>query len=169
MIKNFEFYHGIVFSRLLHATKKEVSIKAYPSPDNASYVINGKVGMYIKYSTKRLSPWGFSFQKRHQDEILKMKNELGEVFVLLVCKDDGIVGLNFDEIRKLLDEVHEDAEWIRIARGRRQMYGVTGSDGKLEYKAGKDDFPERILKACSSTLVKVPVLSWFAGRKTVNI
>jgi hypothetical protein len=161
MIREFEFYHGIVFARLLHATKAEISVQSFPTSDNASYVINGKVGVYIKYSSKRLSPWRFSFQKRHQEEILEMKNKLGEVFVLLVCNDDGVVGLNFSEIREILDEVHKEAEWIRIVRTRRQMYAVQGSDGKLEHKSGKDDFPQRILKACNSMATEVPVLSWF--------
>ncbi len=165
MLKEFEFFHGIVFARMLHATQEQISIKPYPTPDNASYVLNNKVGIYVKYSSKRLTPWSFSFQKRHQDEILRMKNEIGEVFVLLVCNDDGIVGLNFDEVRNLLDEVHEDVEWIRVARSRGQMYAVSGSDGQLGYKAGKDDFASRILMACNSTQKVIPILSWFRLEK----
>ncbi len=94
-----------------------------------------------------------------------MRNELGEVFVLLVCNDDGIVGLNFDEVRNLLDEVHEDAEWISVARSRGQMYAVKGSNGKLGYKAAKNDFAQRILEACDTTSTRIPILSWF---KTEN-
>jgi|SRR3989344_791475 len=160
MLKEFEFFHGIVFARMLHATQKQFSIKPFPTSDNASYVINEKVGIYIKFSSKRLTPWSFSFQKRHQDEILRMRNELGEMFVLLVCNDDGIVGLNFDEVRNILDEVHEDAEWISVARSRGQMYAVKGSDGKLGYKVGKDDFAQRILEASESVVTKIPMLSW---------
>jgi len=161
MIKEFEFFHGIVFARMLHSTRKQFSIRPFPTSDNASYVINDKVGIYIKYSSKRLTPWGFSFQKRHQDEILKMKNDLGEVFVLLVCNDDGVVGLNFSEVRSILDEVHEDIEWIRVERSRGQMYAVKGSDGKLGHKAGKDDFSTRIMDACNSRLSKSSILRWF--------
>jgi hypothetical protein len=166
MARAFEYFHGIVFARMLHATQKELSIKPFPTPDNASYVVNGKVGVYIKYSSKRLSPWSFSFQKRHQDEILRMKNEIGEVFVLLVCNDDGVVALNFDEVRELLNEVHLDAEWISVSRGRRQMYTVKGSDGALDHKAARDDFAKRILEACDSKAVRVPILSWFNPEKT---
>lgn len=169
MMRAFEFFHGIVFARILHATQKEISIKPFPTPDNASYVVNNKVGIYIKYSSKRLSPWSFSFQKRHQDEILRMKNEIGEVFILLVCNEDGIVALNFTEVRELLNEVHLDAEWISVARGRKQMYTVKGSDGVLDYKAARGDFAKRILEACNSKVVKIPVLSWFNPERTVKV
>lgn len=162
MIKEFEFYHGIIFSRILHATQKEVLIKLYPTPDNASYVLNDKVGIYIKYSTKRLSPWRFSFQKRHQDEILEMKNKIGEVFLLLVCNDDGVVALSFNEVKQILNESYEEVEWISATRGKRQMYSVKGSDGKLKFKIGNDDFPEKLFKVTEPAM-KGKVFSWFDG------
>jgi hypothetical protein len=147
MLKEFEFYHGIVFARMLHGLEKEVSLKPYPSKDNASYVVNGKIGIYIKFSTKRLSPWRFSFQKRHEEEILEMKQKIGEVFLLLVCHDDGIVTLDFEEFKKILNEGHGEFEWISAARNRREMYSINGSDGKLEFKIGKDDFPRKIFRS----------------------
>lgn len=149
MIKGFEFYHGSVFARILHATQKQISIKIFPTQDNASYVLNEKVGIYIKYSTKRLSPWRFSFQKRHQDEILELKNTIGEVFLILVCNDDGIVVINFDELKQIMDEQFESVEWICVARGKREMYAVKGSDGELEFKIGKNDLPSKIFKILS--------------------
>lgn len=156
MIKEFEFYHGLVFARILHATQKPISIKTFPSPDNASYVLNDKVGIYIKYSTKRLSPWRFSFQKRHQDEISEMKNNIGEVFLLLVCNDNGIVALSFEELKQILNETHEQVEWISAARGKREMFAVKGSDGKLEFKIGKKDFPAKLFQ---KTKLAIPAVN----------
>lgn len=146
MIKDFEFFHGIVFSGLVHGMNKEVSIKNFPTPDNASYIINNKIGIYIKYSKKRLSPWRFSFQKRHQDEMLKMKQELENVFLLLVCHDDGVVTLSFNEVKRILDNSFEEVEWISATRNKRQMYAVEGSDGKLSFKIGRDEFPKKIFE-----------------------
>lgn len=160
MIKEFEFYHGIVFARILHAMQKQISIRSFSSQDNASYIINDKVGIYIKYSTKRLSPWRFSFQKRHQDEILEMKNKFGEVFLLLVCNDDGIVAISFDELKQILNKQHDHVEWISVARGRREMYAVKGSDGELEFKVGKADFPVKIFKEVEP-ISKGKIFSWF--------
>jgi hypothetical protein len=140
MISEFEFFHGVVFARMLHVTQRQLSIKPYSASDNAAYLINGAIGIYIKYSSKRLSPWRFSFQKRHQDKILEMKSSIGTVFVLLVCNDDGVVVLTFDELKQILNEDYEEVEWISASRNRRQMYSIKGSDGKLSFKVGKDEF-----------------------------
>jgi hypothetical protein len=140
MISEFEFFHGVVFARILHATERQLSVKQYSPSDNAAYVVNGAKGVYIKYSSKRLSPWRFSFQKRHQEQIAQMKRELGQVFLLLVCNDDGIVVLAFEELQQILSENHEAVEWISATRNRRQMYSIKGSDGKLSFKVGRDEF-----------------------------
>jgi hypothetical protein len=147
MIKEFEFYHGVVFSKLIHGSEKEILIKQYPTESNASYVLNNDIGLYIKHSTKRMSPWRFSLQKIHQDEILEMKNKLREVFIILVCGEDGLVTLSFDELKKILNDVHGDVEWISATRNPRKEYTVKGSDGSLGRKVGKSDFPKKILEA----------------------
>jgi hypothetical protein len=100
----------------------------------------GTMGLYIKYSSKRLSPWRFSFHKRHQDKILEMKKDIGELYLLLVCNDDGVVVLTFDELKQILNENYETVEWISATRNRRQMYSIKGSDGKLSFKVGRDEF-----------------------------
>ena len=146
MIKEFEFYHGAVLSQLIHADIP-VSVKLYPTKSNASYIVNGRVGVYVKHCAKRMSPWRFSFQKSHQDEILKMKNDLGEMFLALVCHDDGIAVLSFNELKMILNEVHEDTEWISVTRKPREKYTVKGSDGKLKYKIGDNEFPKKVLEA----------------------
>lgn len=150
MLREFEFYHGTVFTRLIYAAKGKLCVERFPTPDHAAYVLDGRVGIYVKYSGKRMPPWRFSFQKRHQDEMLQMKQQLQAVFLLLVCHDDGIVTLGFDEVKRLLDENHQEVEWISVARNKRQMYAVAGSDGRLEFKVGKQDFTIKIFEALSS-------------------
>src|ERR1700674_4542770 len=145
MINEFEFYHGVAFARMLHVVQKELAIKPYSPSDNAAYVVNGSIGIYIKYSAKRLSPWRFSFQQRHRDRIAEMKRNVGDVFVLLVCNDDGVVILTFDEFKQVLNEAEEGTEWISATRNRRQMYSIKGSDGNLGFKVGKDEFLEKLV------------------------
>lgn len=152
MIKDFEFYHGVVLSKLIHGTNEQVSIKAYPSASNASYILNECVGLFVKHSTKRMSPWRFSFQKVHQEEMLEMRNNLKEVFLILVCGDDGVVTLSFDEVKKILDDSHEQVEWISAARNPRKEYTIKGSDGSLGKKVGKSDFPRNVLSKCEKQL-----------------
>jgi hypothetical protein len=157
MISEFEFYHGLVFARILHCTQRPLSVKPFPSKSNASYIINDKIGVYIKYSAKRMTPWNFSFKKEHQDEIDEIKMSFKDVFLLLVCNDDGIVCLKYDELKQILDDQHEEIEWISASRHKRQMYSVRGSDGKLGFKIGQNDFPEKLFNSESSK----GILSWF--------
>ena len=92
--------------------------------------------------------------------MLDMKNKIGEVFLLLVCDDDGIVALSFEEVKKILNDVHEDVEWISVARNKRQMYTVKGSDGELEFKVGKEDFPKKIFEI-GPAAKKGQIFGWF--------
>jgi len=161
MIKEFEKYHGAVFARLFHESSQKVAIELYPSKSNSSYIINNKLGIYIKHSTKRLSPWSFTFTKIHQDEILKIKNKYGEVFTVLVCHNDGIVCLSFEELKLVLDHHHEETEWVRISRGPRQKYTVAGKNGKLKFKIGENEFPEKIFTVPNP---KPGIFSWFINK-----
>ena len=144
MIKEFEQHHGAVLTRLIHGANQLISVEQYPSKSNASYVINGQFGIYIKHCKSRLSPWRFSFAKQHQDDILRMKNHFDSVFVVFVCHTDGIVALSFEELKVILDHEHEEWEWVAIQRRPRQKYTVSGSDGALPYKIGESDFPAKI-------------------------
>jgi hypothetical protein len=144
VIREFEFYHGVVFTRILHGRKDGSSIRLFRSESNSSYVIDSNIGLYIKYSAKRLTPWRFTFAKDHQSEIEDLRGSLSRVFVLLVCSDDGIVCLAYDELKEILDAEHGRVEWISVNRRRREMYSVKGSDGSLEFKIGQNDFPGKL-------------------------
>lgn len=144
MIREFEFYHGVVFSKLIHGLKL-ASIKLYPTVSNSSYIINDDIGTYVKYSSKRISPWQFSFKKIHRDEILEMKTKTREVFILLVCHDDGVLVLNFDEFKNVVDFEYKNMEWISVARRSREKYSIKGSGGKLRHKIGANEFPYKLI------------------------
>ncbi len=159
MIKEFEFFHGPVFARILHATKSPLSVEPYPTTSNASYILNGKIGLYIKHSTKRMTPWRFSFAKVHQDEIDGMRQKLDQVFVILVCNDDGIVCLSYDELKQILDEHHTATEWVSASRNPRQMYTVKGSNGTLNFKIGSSEFPGKLFEG-TNIILRPSIFSW---------
>jgi hypothetical protein len=140
MINEFEFFHGVVFARMLHALQRELSIKPYSTTDNAAYLINGTAAVYIKYSKKRLSPWHFSFQRRHREKFLQVLQSVGNCFLILVCNDDGVVILTSDEVSQILHNNQSAVEWISVTRNRRQMYSLRGSHGELTFKIGRDEF-----------------------------
>lgn len=144
MIKEFEFFHGLVFARMIHSMNESILIRSFPTDSNSSYIINDSIGIYIKYSTKRMTPWRFTFKQEHQNEIEEMKKSLEKVFLILVCNDDGIVCLSYKELKQILDGHHDPIEWISADRHKREMYAVNGSNGELRFKIGPNDFPEKI-------------------------
>lgn len=143
MGRDFESFHGLTLIKIIHF-KKINSISLYSSPSNSSYVLNDNIGIFIKHSAKRLSPWRFSFLKEHQNEIKKMSEELEKVFVLLVCNDDGVVCLSYRELKLILDGEHDEIEWISASRKKREHYIIKGSDGKLKFRIGPGDFPKKV-------------------------
>lgn len=154
MISELELYHGAALARLIHS-EHELDLTLYPGPGNkAAYVVNRRVGLYIKHSRNRMSPWTFTFLRSHQDEIDEMKSVLEDVFIALVCNDDGIVCLSYDQLRQVADGEHGDDEWVRAARRPREMYTVTGSDGRLSSKVGENEYPAKILDAINAVKIR---------------
>jgi len=147
VIKNFEFYHGTVFTKLIDHSKEPISFSRFMTLNNASYIINKSIGIYIKHSQKRLTPWSFTLSKIHQEEILRIKIQFKDVYLVLVCGEDGVVALNYTELKEILDvnKIHKTTEWVRVSRSKRKEYTVTGADGILSYKMSKDAFPKVVL------------------------
>lgn len=137
-----DFFHGAILLKVVN--NGPVNFKKYPH-NNSSYIIDDKIGIYCKYSQKRISPWVFSFSKAHTEEINKVKNEYKDIFIVLVCNDNGICCLNFQEFCTVISiESNYFPKWIKARRQKREKYAITGSDGKLNYKIGDSDFPEKI-------------------------
>jgi len=150
MVREFEFYHGAALARLIHG-RKNISIQQYSAAtSNASYVINGQIGLYLKHSTSRLSPWVFTFKKEHQDEIEEMRAALDDVFVVLICGKDGMACLSHEELKLALDDDHGVVEWLRAARRTREKYAISGSDGRLKTKIGENEFPSKVIARITS-------------------
>ena len=153
--------HGVVALRLweelgLKVPSLSFSISTADSRSRSSYVLKaiqpkmlgtGKelsTGLFVKVSNKRVSPWRYSFHKDHQDEILELKRTYGEVFVIFVAGTDGIVCLNFESLKQILDDHHEDQEWVALSRKLRQNYRLSGNDGAYEQTLPKNTFPSSI-------------------------
>lgn len=143
MNRDFHFYHGAVLCRVIHSGKTK-SIIPYPSNCNASYIINQNIGLYVKYSTKRMSPWRFTFGKEHQSEIEEMAEKLDNMYIVLICHDDGVVCLHYKELKQILDYHYDETEWVSASRRPREKYTIAGKDGKLKGKIGNSDFPLKL-------------------------
>jgi len=144
MLREFEFFHGVVLAKVLHSTEQAVTLDRFSDDFNAGYILNRSTGLYVKHCNKRLTPWRFSFQPEQLQQMQAMKVSLVKLFVVLVCNDDGIVCLSYEEVAEILVPQNESTKWIRVHRRPRQMYSVTGSDGKLEFKVGAGDLTAKL-------------------------
>ena len=171
-----EKLHGVAMLRLL----EEISL-SFPKArfslghgkSRSSYVIKGRLltekrhmlvsskqvpieftaGLFVKTSMKRVSPWSYNFHIEHQDEIREMKRQYGEVFLVFVNGDDGIAGINFEQLKQILDHDHEEQEWVRVSRKLRETYRISGNDGKLDSALPKNSYP-KIISTYFESLIK---------------
>lgn len=151
MIRDHELYHGAALLKLLSSGALPIEAKPFSaSANNSAYVINEKIGLYIKHSSLRMSPWAFTFQPAHQEELIEMEAALEDVFLLLVCERDGVAVLTGDEIRTVLNIGHKTTQWISVKRGKREQYQIKGSNGVLPFKVADSDYPKKIIAALKS-------------------
>jgi hypothetical protein len=138
-----EHYHGLVLARLVRATQP-VRIGCV---SRSAYVIDDAVGLYIKYSTNRMSPWPFSFSRAHQEELEGLAASYEETFIALVCGTDGIACLGRGELSRVLDDEYREVEWVKASRRPREKYAIRGSDDRRGFKVGDNEFPAKVLGA----------------------
>ena len=147
MIRQVEYYHGAALARLCRESHSPgISIRIHEDCRSA-YILEERVALYLKYSTNRLSPWTFSFQVGHQEEIASLREEYHDVFVVLLCGLDGIACLTGTEYQRVLDDDPNAGEWIKAARQPRQKYSITGSDDRKVCKIGDNEYPAKIYAA----------------------
>lgn len=156
MLREFEFFHGVVLAEILHSTSEAVRLERFSEDFNAGYILNCSTGLYVKHCNKRLTPWRFSFQPEHLGQMLTMRESLDKLFVMLVCNNDGIVCLSHEEVIQILNLQHEATKWIRAHRRPRHMYSVTGSDGNLEFKVGGNDYRAKLFYAINTISPRTP-------------
>ena len=141
---DYTFFHGNALVRLVQ-DRRTYGLELYH--ENHCYLVNKKSGIYLKHSTKRISPWQFTFLPEHLNEIASIKNEIKSLFLVLICNDDGICCLNFQEIAQLILVGNMDqTKSIRVSRSLHEKYAVSGTDGKLKHKIGNSDFPRKVLE-----------------------
>lgn len=142
-LKEIEFYHGCVFSRLAQG-RAPVSIRKLEVKSQGFYILNEQLPICIKHTAKKISPWRFTFDMTQQDDLQHLKKIHGSALAIFVCGHDGICCLEFDELKCVLDYVHEDGEWVAVRLRKNEKYFVTGKDGELKRKIADSDFLTKV-------------------------
>lgn len=150
----YEPYHGAVLHRLIREnTEGNLVIK--PGINKYAYLIrkaqydefrvDKTVGLFVKYSSKRLSPWRYSIYKEEQEEIELLKEVCNTVYLVLVNGKEGIACLDYDNIKELLDDTFEDHEWLSVSTKLRKEYTIKGKDGNLQRKIPRNLYPKIVI------------------------
>ena len=130
---DYERYHGLVVRELVVELPHGVHIKSHDIYGIINcYIVNEVIGLFIKHSTKRLSPWVFGFTKDNLTEIQLLSEETEKTYICLVCGYDGFLTLSLNELNQIASRKKGDISLsLHVKRRKRQMYIVGGRE-KLE-------------------------------------
>ena len=137
-IKKQEFYEGAAL-HLLARTGAITSIR-YNAP---FFLLNGNVLVYLKYSARGRSPWGFTFMPDEQ-ALLQTKASKSRVVIGLICGADGVAALSYDAYFSVAPP-RKSAVHVACYRQHGGYYEVNGPDGSLNRKVAPSDW-RRILE-----------------------
>jgi hypothetical protein len=137
-IKKQEFYEGAAL-HLLARTGGVTSIR-YKAP---FFLVNERLLVLLKYSTRGRSPWGFTFtpdeQTLLQEQASKLKTVIG-----LICGSDGVAAFTCEAYLRIAAP-RKSAVHIACYRQHGEHYEVNGPDGRLDGKVSPSNW-RRILE-----------------------
>lgn len=138
MPDEYEFYQGAVLRQLVVGSNISLSFRPFEREGRiTAFVMNGRVGIYVKHSSKRMSPWRFTFTIDQAGDLLDLEARYPDSFLVFVCESDGVVVLSFAELHSLVDFTQSDNAWVTISRPPRAQYHLTGNRGELDRKVSR--------------------------------
>lgn len=155
MSDEYEFYQGVVLRQLVVQSDFSIMLRPFEKQGRINaFVVNSKIGVFIKHSGKRMSPWRFTFTIEQAADLLDLTTAYSSSFVAFVCNDDGIVTLDVSTLYEIVSFQESENAWVRIDRPRRAQYGVSGNRAELSYKVPNGIFPiiETILSQAKRSL-----------------
>lgn len=126
-IRKQEFYEGAALHQLVRSAT--VTSIRYESP---LFILDDRLLVYMKYSTKTRSPWGFTFMPDEQ-LLLERKGARADLVIGLICGSDGVAALCYEEYGSI-SPVKESAIHIACYRHHGEHYEVWGPEGALQRK-----------------------------------
>jgi hypothetical protein len=138
MLDEYEFYHGVVVRQLIVESETSLTIRPFLREGRISaFVLNGRIGLYIKHSSKRMSPWRFSFNIEQAADLLDLERRYPDSFIVFVCETDGLVTLSFAQLHEIVDFQQSENAWVRVDRPPRNQYEISGNKRELGNKVAR--------------------------------
>ena len=141
MIDKQEFYHGAAIVRLFEDPRCERVRR-----QGFGYIVNEGVFVFLKYSTKGRSPWGFVFSG---EEVRKLNGITTRIFAGLICGGDGVCAVAWDDVKMLLGKTQRSGR-IAVRRRFNERYGVSGPATELKGKIPVKAWPSLVFDLQSS-------------------
>jgi hypothetical protein len=142
MIADYKLYHGAVLADIVDRANIPITIEETEEQGRLlNYKLNGRVGLQIKFTTKRMRPWSFSFTERHVSDLGNMDATLDAAFLVLVCGSDGIVAIRATDVLASLKGISVGQSWLRLERRKREHYRVHGPLGELPQRYSTNTSP----------------------------
>ena len=138
-IKKQAFYEGAALHIL--ARSNVITTIRYESP---FFLINDNLLVYLKFTTKVRSPWGFTFTTEEQ-KLLRKEASNRKIVIGLVCGSDGVASLTYDAYRTVASH-RTSAVHISCYREHGEHYEVNGPDGTLGGKVAPSNW-QRIMES----------------------
>lgn len=141
-IQEQDFYHGTALSQIV----RHQSFKALNSgsPKQGHYLINNDRHVLVKYRTTDGPTWQFTFKPEEVAAIKKMGKKSQSVFLCLVCGQETICALDFDEIKVLLSPGSDEQQSIMIEAPANKSLRAKGSKGNLAWTVPHSAFPRKL-------------------------
>ena len=142
MIADYKLHHGAVLADIVDRSRFPVTIEESTEEGRLlNYILNGNVGMQIKFAKKRLRPWQFAFPEAHITDLRDMSATMHATFLVLVCGSDGIAAINATDVLPFLHAAEGGQSWLRVERRKREHYRVHGAPGELPLRYSTNTLP----------------------------
>jgi hypothetical protein len=137
MIHELEKYHGLVLRDIIVCAGQATIAKHDLAGRVNCYKINGHLGLLIKHSTSRLTPWVFSYNRAQMSEVQEAASACETFWLAHVCGGDGIMTLSMSEFSSINPPGGMTTCFVRVDKSRNTMYRVFGTGGELPFKKSR--------------------------------
>lgn len=119
-----DFYEGAALYRLLREARA-TNVRLH----GGLIVLDNRLQVYLKYSTRVRSPWSFAFSASERYDLESCAATL-PVIIGLICGADGTAALKYRDFTELAGDSNRQIA-ISCVRRHNQHYAVRGPGGAL--------------------------------------
>lgn len=135
MFDEYEFYQGVVLRNIIVNADHSVMVRPFVREGRLSaFVINSRIGVFMKHSAKRISPWRFTFSLEQVSDFLDLEGKYFDSFAVFICGRDGLVTLDAASLHQIFTFEDVEKAWVAIERKPRSQYSVWGNRAELPCK-----------------------------------